>query len=151
VKMVNPTAIIVEAGSPITVEDEASIKGKRVLVVEDGPTLTHGEMSYGAGAVAAKQYGAAEIIDPVPYGVGSIKETFEKYRHIKNFLPAMGYTDEQIKDLQDTIDNTPADVVVSGTPIDLNRVLKANKPIVRVFYRLEELSEPDLEEVLAKY
>ena len=124
---------------------------KTVLVVEDGPTLTHGEMTYGAGAVAAKQYGAAKIVDPVPYGIGTIKETFEKYPHIKNFLPAMGYSDQQIHDLKRTIDMTPCDVVVGGTPIDLNRVLTVNKPIVRVFYKLEELTEPDLEDVLAKF
>jgi predicted GTPase len=151
VERVNPNATVIEAASPVTIKDEESIKGKTVLVVEDGPTLTHGEMTYGAGAVAAKQYGAAKIVDPVPYGVGTIKETFEKFPHIKNFLPAMGYSDEQIADLQQTINDTPADVVVGGTPIDLNRVLKVNKPIVRVFYRLQELTEPDLEEVLKKF
>jgi len=151
VESVNPKAIVIEAASPVTVDDEEIIKGKSVLVVEDGPTLTHGEMTYGAGAVAAKQYGAAKTIDPVPYGVGTIKETFEKYPHVKNFLPAMGYSDEQIADLQKTINDTPADIVVGGTPIDLNRVLKVNKPIVRVFYKLEELSEPNLEDVLKEY
>jgi len=151
VEMINPNATVIEAASPVTIENEEAIKGKTVLVVEDGPTLTHGEMTYGAGAVAAKQYGAAKIVDPVPYGVGTIKETFEKYPHVKNFLPAMGYSDEQIADLKTTIDNTPADIVVGGTPIDLNRVLEVNKPIVRVFYRLQELTEPDLEEVLKSF
>lgn len=151
VKMVNPNATVIEAASPVTIENEDAIKGKTVLVVEDGPTLTHGGMTYGAGAVAAKQYGAAKIVDPVPYGIGTIKETFEKYPHIKNFLPAMGYSDQQIHDLKRTIDMTPCDIVVAGTPIDLNRVLSVNKPIVRVFYKLEELTEPDLEDVLAKF
>lgn len=151
VKLLNPNAVLIEAASPVTVDKEEAVQGKRVLVVEDGPTLTHGEMTYGAGAVAAKQYGAAEIVDPKPYIVGTIKDTFEKYPHIKNFLPAMGYSDQQIADLQETINNTPADIVLAGTPIDLNRVLKVNKPIIRVFYRLEELTKPDLEDVLKDF
>ena len=150
-KFANPGAIVIKAASPVTIEDENAIRGKKVLVVEDGPTLTHGEMTYGAGMVAAKKYGAGETIDPTPYVVGEIKETFEKYKHVKGFLPAMGYSDQQIEDLKATIDATPCDIVLAGTPIDLKRVLTVNKPIVRVFYSLEEISKPDLEEVLNKF
>ena len=119
--------------------------------MEDGPTLTHGEMTYGAGMVAAKQFGAGETVDPTPYVVGEIKETFEKYTHIKGFLPAMGYSDQQIADLKTSIDATPCDIVLAGTPIDLNRVLSVNKPIVRVYYKLQEISKPDLEDVLKDF
>ncbi|MBA3044872.1 MAG: cyclic 2,3-diphosphoglycerate synthase [Candidatus Thermoplasmatota archaeon] len=152
-KFANPNAIVVKAASPVTIEDENAIRGKKVLIIEDGPTLTHGEMSYGAGMVAAKQYGAGETIDPLPYVVGEIKKTFEKYPHVKGkgFLPAMGYSDQQIADLKATIDATPCDIVLAGTPIDLNRVLSVNKPIVRVFYRLEEISKPDMEDILKDF
>jgi len=152
-KFANPNAIVIKAASPVTIEDENAIRGKKVLIVEDGPTLTHGEMTYGAGMVAAKKYGAGETIDPLPYLVGEIKETFEKYKHVKGkgFLPAMGYSDQQIADLKATIDATPCDIVLAGTPIDLNRVLSVNKPIVRVFYSLEEISKPDLSDVLKDF
>jgi predicted GTPase len=149
----NPEAIVIKAASPLTIENENAIRGKKVLIIEDGPTLTHGEMSYGAGMVAAKQFGAGESVDPLPYIVGEIKKTFEKYPHVKGkkFLPAMGYSDKQIADLKATIDKTPCDIVLAGTPIDLNRVLNVNKPIVRVFYSLEEISKPDLSDVLKKF
>ncbi|MDD4307903.1 MAG: cyclic 2,3-diphosphoglycerate synthase [Thermoplasmata archaeon] len=152
-KFANPEAIVVKAASPVTIDDKDSIRGKKILIIEDGPTLTHGEMSYGAGMVAAKQYGAGEIVDPLPYIVGEIKKTFEKYPHVKGkkFLPAMGYSDKQIADLKATIDATPCDIVLAGTPIDLNRVLTVNKPIVRVYYELEEISKPDLKDVLKKF
>jgi len=149
----NPGAIVVKAASPVTIENENAIRGKKVLIVEDGPTLTHGEMTYGAGMVAAKQYGAGETVDPLPYIVGEIKKTFDKYPHVKGkgFLPAMGYSDKQIADLKATIDRTPCDIVLAGTPIDLNRVLSVNKPIVRVFYNLEEISKPGLAEILKDF
>ena len=144
----NPDATIVEAASPITVEAPKEIRGKRVLVIEDGPTLTHGEMAYGAGVVAARRFGAAEIIDPRPYAVGSILGTFEKYPSIGALLPAMGYGDEQIKDLQETIANTPADLVIVGTPIDLRRVVDIQQPSQRVGYELQEIGKPTLDEIL---
>jgi predicted GTPase len=127
------------------------IQGKRVLVIEDGPTLTHGEMDIGAGWVAAQKYGAAEIIDPRPYAVGSIKETFEKFDHLSEILPAMGYGDEQVKELEKTINAAEADVVVIGTPIDLTRVVKINKPTVRVRYDLQEIGKPTLDDVLRDF
>jgi len=147
----NPDAKVVTAASPLTVADPAAIKGKSVLVIEDGPTVTHGEMKFGAGFIAAQKAGAKKIVDPRPFAVNSIKETFGKYRHLENVLPAMGYGSDQTKDLQDTINAAQCDVVVSGTPIDLNRVLKANKPIIRVTYELQVLGEPKLEELLAKF
>jgi predicted GTPase len=148
---VNPKAIMIEAASPVFVENTDMIRGKRVLVIEDGPTLTHGEMTYGAGYVAAKKYGAAEIVDPHPYAVGSIKATFEKYTQKMSILPAMGYSDEQIEDLRQTIEATPCDVVVMGTPIDLLRVLKLSKPSVRVTYELQEIGTPTIADVLKKF
>jgi predicted GTPase len=151
VKELNPEAMIMDAASPIIVEDPDAIRGKRVLVVEDGPTLTHGEMRYGAGYLAAKQVGAGDIIDPRPFAVGSIKNTFDKYDHLENILPAMGYGDDQVKELEQTINQAEADVVVSGTPIDLRRVLNSTKPIVRVKYDLEEIGKPDMEEVLQTF
>ena len=151
VKFANPDAIVVKAASPVSIDDVDAIRGKKVLVVEDGPTLTHGEMTYGAGMVAAKQFGAGETVDPTPYVVGEIKDTFEKFTHIKGFLPAMGYSDQQIADLKTSIDATPCDIVLAGTPIDLNRVLTVNKPIVRVYYKLQELSKPDMEDVLKDF
>jgi len=151
VKELNPKAKIITAASPVTVDDPKAIKGKTVLVIEDGPTVTHGGMKFGAGLIAAKKAGAKKIIDPRPYAVNSIKETFEKYNHLENVLPAMGYGELQIKDLQQTINAAKCDVVVSGTPIDLNRVLKANKPIIRVRYELQVLGQPSLEEVLKKF
>lgn len=153
VEFANPKATVVMAASPVSIKDPDAIRGKKVLVIEDGPTLTHGEMSYGAGMVAAKEFGAGEIVDPLPYVVGEIKKTFEKYTHMKGkgFLPAMGYSDQQIADLKATIDATPCDIVLAGTPIDLNRVLSVNKPIVRVFYKLEEIGKPDMEDVLKDF
>jgi predicted GTPase len=148
VRQVNPGAQIVEAASPIFVDDPGAISGKRVLVVEDGPTLTHGEMAYGAGAVAARRYGAAEIIDPRPYAVGSIAETFAKYPTTGPVLPAMGYGEEQIHELEETINATPADLVIIGTPIDLRRVVKMKLPADRVRYELQVIGQPTLEEIL---
>ncbi|MFC1639611.1 cyclic 2,3-diphosphoglycerate synthase [Gemmatimonadota bacterium] len=144
----NPTATIVEAASPLFVEDGSQIQGKRVLVVEDGPTLTHGEMAYGAAWVAARKYGAAEIIDPRPYAVGSIKDTFEKYPTTGDVLPAMGYGEEQTRELAETIDKVPADLVLIGSPIDLRRLIEIKKPAQRVRYELQEIGEPTLESIL---
>jgi predicted GTPase len=151
VKSVNPDAVVIEAASPISVTEPESIRGKKVLVVEDGPTLTHGEMEYGAGMIAAERFGAAEIVDPKPKAVGSIKKAFKKYPHIKNLLPAMGYGDKQVKDLEDTINAIDCDAVVSATPIDLGRLLNVNKPIIRVSYELDEIGKPDLEDVLKDF
>lgn len=147
---VNPKAVVIEAASPVFVKDPDLIRGKRVLVVEDGPTLTHGEMTYGAGYVAAMKYGAAAIIDPHPYAVGSIKATYEKYTQKMSILPAMGYSDEQIEDLRQTIEATPCDTVIMGTPIDLLRVMKLTKPSVRVTYELQEIGTPTVADVLKK-
>lgn len=144
----NPDAVVVEAASPITVDKPELIRGKKVLVVEDGPTLTHGEMEYGAGVVAASRYGASELVDPRPYTVKSITETFEKYPGIGVLLPAMGYGDKQVKDLETTINRTKCDLVIVATPIDLTRILKIRKPAVRVFYNLQEIGTPDLKMVL---
>ncbi len=145
---VNPEAIMIEAASPILVPDPGAIRGKRVLVIEDGPTLTHGEMKYGAGIVAARRFGAAEIIDPRPYTVGTITETFQKYPEIGTLLPAMGYSDEQIADLEETIRRVPCDLVISATPIDLTRVAKIYHPVQRVRYELQVIGQPTLEDVL---
>jgi predicted GTPase len=144
----NPGATVVEAASPIFVEDPNAIRGKRVLVVEDGPTLTHGEMSYGAGVVAARRFGAAEIVDPRPYAVGSILETYEKYPTTGDVLPAMGYGQEQVGELEQTIDNTPCDLVIVATPIDLRRVVTIGKPSQRVRYEMQEVGRPNLADVL---
>ncbi|NCF65684.1 MAG: GTPase [Chloroflexi bacterium] len=148
IRQVNPGATIVKAASPIFVSDPAAIRGKRVLVVEDGPTLTHGEMAYGAGVVAADYFDAAEIVDPRPYAVRSISATYEKYPTTGTVLPAMGYGDEQIADLQETINNTPADVVLVATPIDLARIVDIQKPNQRVRYELQEIGRPTLTELL---
>jgi len=145
---VNPDAVIVEAGSPITLADPEPIRNRKVLVIEDGPTLTHGGMAYGAGALAAERFGASEILDPRPYAVGSIKATFKKYPHLGKVLPAMGYGPKQIKELEETINAVPCDVVVSGTPVDLGRILKANKPVAHVRYELDEIGHPNLEDCL---
>ena len=150
-KKVNPQAKIIRANSPTIVKDGGRITGKRVLVIEDGPTLTHGGMKYGAGIVAAKKYGAAEIIDPRPFAVGSIKKTFEKYNHLDNVLPAMGYGDKQTRELAKTIEAIDCDLVVSATPIDITRVIKVSKPILRVGYELEEIGTPTLKDVLKKF
>ncbi|MDD1767741.1 MAG: cyclic 2,3-diphosphoglycerate synthase [Methanomassiliicoccales archaeon] len=148
IKSMNPDATIIEAASPILVDRPDDIRGKRVLVVEDGPTVTHGGMTYGAGTIAAEDYGAEEIIDPRPYAVGSIEEMFRKYPHIGKLLPAMGYGNDQVRELEDTINRADCDVVVSGTPVDLHRVIKVNKPIVRVRYELCEIGHPTLEEII---
>jgi predicted GTPase len=147
---VNPDAVLIEAASPIDVEHPESIWGKRVLVIEDGPTLTHGEMAYGAGTVAAHRFGAAEIIDPRPYAAGSIKETFEKYPTTGAVLPAMGYGAQQLADLEATINSTPADLVIVATPIDLSAVVNIRLPYQRVRYELQEIGRPTLTEVLEK-
>ena len=148
VAAVNPGAVVVEAESPVTADDPAAIAGKKVLCVEDGPTLTHGGMSFGAAVVAAKRAGAAELVDPRPYLVGSLKKTFDDYPHIGPLVPAMGYGDDMVADLEATINATPADVVVAGTPIDLGRLIKADKPVVRVQYELKVVGEPTLEDVI---
>jgi predicted GTPase len=146
---VNPQATIIEAASPIFVEEPEAIRGKNVLVVEDGPTLTHGEMAYGAGTVAAKRFGAAQIIDPRPYAVGSIVETFEKYPQTGPLLPAMGYSQKQIEELGETINNTPCDLVIVATPIDLRRLVEIRHPAQRVRYELQEIGQPTLKDVLS--
>ena len=148
VRQVNPNAIFVDAASPLFVQDISNIANKRVVVVEDGPTLTHGGMSYGAGYIAAIKYGAAEIVSPKPYAVGTIAETYEKYGQVEEVLPAMGYSEQQIKDLEETLNRVPADVIVSGTPINISRLVKVNKPIVRVMYELEEIGKPTLKDVI---
>lgn len=148
IRSVNPKAVIIDGASPITVDNPEVIKGKRVLVVEDGPTLTHGEMEFGAGTVAAMNYGAAELVDPRPWTVKSITSTYEKYPKIGVLLPAMGYGDDQVKDLEDTINATDCDSVVIGTPIDLGRILKINKPSTRVGYDLQEIGGITLETIL---
>jgi predicted GTPase len=144
----NPRAVIIEAASPLFVDDPIAIRGKRVLVIEDGPTLTHGEMAYGAGWVAARRYGAAEIVDPRPFAVGSIKATYEKYPKTGAILPAMGYGDAQVRDLEETIHRADVDMVIIATPIDLTRVLKIKKPFQRVRYELQEIGRPTLEDLL---
>lgn len=144
----NPSATVVEAASPIFVEDPAAIRGKRVLVVEDGPTLTHGEMAYGAGWVAAQRFGASEIVDPRPFAVGTIAQTYAKYPTTGAVLPAMGYGDSQIRELEQTINRAAADIVLIGTPIDLGRILDLNKPAQRIRYELQEIGQPTLGEIL---
>jgi predicted GTPase len=148
IEMVNPDATVLEAASPITAANPEVIRGKKVLVIEDGPTLTHGNMSYGAGTIFAKNFEANEIVDPRPYAVGSISKAYKKYPHLGPLLPALGYGEKQISELKETIDRTPCDVVVIGTPIDLRRVLAINKPTVRVKYELEVLGPVTLEETL---
>lgn len=147
----NPKAQIIEAASTIRVDFPNLIKGKKVLVVEDGPTLTHGEMQIGAGVVAANKYGATELVDPRPYIVGKLKDTFNTYPNIGTLLPAMGYGEIQLKDLEQTINNTVCDTVIIGTPIDLSRIIKINKPCVRVFYDLQEIGEPNLLGILEEF
>jgi predicted GTPase len=149
-RLLNPKAVVIEAASPLFVDDPAAIQGKRVLVIEDGPTLTHGEMAYGAGYVAARRFGAAEIVDPRPFAVRSIAETYKKYPKTGPILPAMGYGDAQTKDLEATIKKADVDLVIIGTPIDLTRVLKLDKPHQRVRYELQEIGQPTLEDILKK-
>ena len=152
IREINPAAVIIEAASPLTLTgDLQSLQGLRVLVVEDGPTLTHGDMTYGAGVVAAMRMGAAELVDPRPWAVGRLAETFASYPEIGTLLPAMGYGAEQIADLERTINAVDCDAVVIGTPIDLTRIVKIAKPTVRVGYELQEIGKPDLAQVLAKF
>ncbi len=148
INQVAPNAIVIDGASPIKVQDPTLIKGKRVLVVEDGPTLTHGEMKIGAGTVAAKKFGASQLVDPRPYTVGKLSETFRIYPSIGTLLPAMGYGEQQLKDLEATINQTDCDSVIIGTPIDLNRIIKIKKPSTRVFYDLQEIGNPNLNEVM---
>jgi len=150
-RRLNPTAQVVTAASEVTLDNPDAVKGKRVLVIEDGPTLTHGEMSFGAGTVAAKKYGAAEIIDPRPFAVGSIKDLFSKYPHIGNLVPAMGYYPEQLKELEETINKSDCDAVIIGTPFNLRRVLKVDKPCSKVTYDLADMGEPTLASIIKKY
>ena len=151
VKLVRPEATVIEAASEITVEDEKLIRGKRIVAVEDGPTVTHGEMKEGAGAIAARRLGAKELIDPRPFAVGSIKATYEKYPHLGRVLPAMGYGEKQIEELEKTIEAIDCDSVVIGTPIDLRRVMTLRKPAVRVKYEVRETTKPTLEDVLRRF
>lgn len=151
IEKVNPNAVVIDGVSPIRVEDPSLIRGKRVLAIEDGPTLTHGEMKIGAAVVAAKKFNAAELVDPRPYLAGSLQGTFSTYPHIGTLLPAMGYSPEQVKDLEETINRTVCDTVIIGTPIDLSRLVKINKPFTRVFYDLEEIGTPKLEDVLSGF
>lgn len=150
IKRVNPKAQIIEAKSTITIDRPELVKGKKVLVIEDGPTVTHGQTPYGAGTVAARNMNA-KIVDPHPYAVGTIKDTFTKYKNVGAFLPTMGYSPEQIKDLENTIKNTPCDTVLSATPIDLNRIMRIGKPLAQVAYELEEITKPNLEEVISDF
>ena len=147
---VNPNAIIIEAASPLTVDDMDIIRGKRVIVVEDGPTVTHGDMPFGAGYVAARK-ASAIIVDPRPFAVGSIKETFEKYTHLENVLPAMGYGEKQMKELEKTINKADVDAIVIGTPIDLGKIINISKPNTRVRYDLQEIGRPNLEDILSEF
>jgi predicted GTPase len=149
-RRLNPDAIQIEAASPLFVEDPEVIRGKRVLVVEDGPTLTHGEMAYGAGYVAARRFGAAEVVDPRPFAVKSIAATYEKYPTTGPILPAMGYGNTQMKELEETINTPDVDMVIIGTPIDLNRIITINKPSQRVRYELQEIGQPTLKDLLMK-
>ncbi|MFO7793261.1 MAG: cyclic 2,3-diphosphoglycerate synthase [Candidatus Saliniplasma sp.] len=151
IKETNPEAEIVRAESPLTVNDPESIKGNKVLIIEDGPTVTHGGMSFGAGKVAAEKFGAGEIVDPRKSAVGTIKDTFEKFTHLTEVLPAMGYGKQQMKDLEETIEKSDCDLVVSGTPIDLNRVIDVSKPLVHVTYELKVQEEGKLEELLKDF
>jgi predicted GTPase len=151
IKSVNPKATVLDAASPITADNPEAVRGKRVLAVEDGPTVTHGGMAYGAAVVFAKKFGAAELVDPRPYSVGSIKDAFRKYPHLGAVLPALGYGEKQVAELKETIDRTPCDLVVIGTPIDLRRVIPINKPTVRVKYELKVLGPISLEQILDEF
>lgn len=151
IRAVAPEAVIVEAASTLEIEDPSVVRGKKVLVVEDGPTLTHGEMKIGAGMVASQKFGAAGFVDPRPYAVGRLQETFEIYPEIGTLLPAMGYGEVQLRDLEATINATECDSVVIGTPIDLGRIIDIQKPHTRVFYNLQEIGSPNFDEILAKF
>jgi predicted GTPase len=145
---VNPKATILEAASPLIVDDPSKIKGKNVIVIEDGPTLTHGEMDIGAGFLAAKMFGASSIVDPKPYAVGSIKDAYEKFPNLDMVVPALGYSEKQLKELEETINNSEADTVIIGTPVDLRRLFTINKQTVKVDYVLQEIGSPNLEDLL---
>jgi predicted GTPase len=151
IRLHNPAATVCEMACRVAVKEPDLIRGKRVLVVEDGPTLTHGEMPYGAGVVAARQWGAAELIDPRPYAVGSIRGTYERYQHLTSLLPAMGYSDMQRHELEETIQRTPCDLVIVATPIDLARTIRIERPNLRVTYAVEELTRPSLADRLADF
>ena len=151
IRQLNPGALVVDAASPIFVEDPSVIRGQRVLAIEDGPTLTHGDMTYGAGVVAAMKHGAASLVDPRPYAVGTIARAFETYPGIGTLLPAMGYGEEQMRDLEATVERTPADIVLIATPIDLRRVIRISKPALRVSYELQEIGHPDLADALKPF
>lgn len=151
VRQLNPAAAIIEAASAIHIDDSSLVKGKSVLVVEDGPTVTHGQMRESVGAIAAHQYGARELVNPRPFAVGSIKKVYEKYPHIGFVLPAMGYGAKQVRELEQTIEKTPCDSVVLGTPIDIRRIMKVTKPAARVRYEMREVSKPSLEETMSKF
>lgn len=151
IRAANPRALIVEAASPVTTDRPDLITGRRALVIEDGPTLTHGEMRFGAGTVIARKCGAREIVDPRPFAVGSIADTYTAYPSIGPVLPAMGYGDQQVRDLEATIDRVPCDVVIVGTPVDLARRVPIRKPVVRARYELQEIGQPDLEQVLREF
>lgn len=151
IKFASPNSTIIKAESTITVDNPEIIAGKRVLIVEDGPTLTHGEMKIGAGSVAAERLGVKEIVDPRPFAAGTLVETFSQHSHIGNVLPAMGYGEQQLKDLEETINKTDCDAVIIGTPMDLSRVISINKPFTRVHYELDEVSTPNLKEVLESF
>jgi predicted GTPase len=149
IKETNPEAVIIEAASPITVDKLELIRGRRVLIIEDGPTLTHGGMSYGAGTIAAKKLGA-EIVNPRPYAIGSIKKAYKQYPHLGKVLPALGYKPDQLRDLEKTINSTPCDAVILGTPANIEILLKLNKPTVQAKYELKEIGSPNLEEILSQ-
>jgi len=150
VRQLNPDAPIVETASSVSVNDPKLIEGKRVLVVEDGPTVTHGDMAYGAGMMASRKFGARQLVDPKPLAIGSIKETFQKYPHLESVLPAMGYGEKQISELRQTIAKADCDTIVVATPIDITRIMKLDKPTVRVRYEIEERSKPTLEEIVSQ-
>jgi predicted GTPase len=147
----NPKARVVEAACEVSIPDPEILRGKRVLVIEDGPTLTHGGMAYGAGIVCARDCGVEEIVDPRPFAIGSIRSTFEKFPHLSTVLPAMGYSEKQRRELEETIERVPCDVVVVATPIDLSRIIHINKPSVRVKYEMEEITHPNLSEILDQF
>ena len=151
VKSINPSALVLDAASPITVDEPELVKNKRVLVIEDGPTVTHGNMPFGAATIAAEKFGAKEIVDPKPYAVGSIKETYEQYPHLGRVLPAVGYSEKQIAELKGTIDATPCDVILVGTPVDLRRIMRLDKPVARVKYDLQVLGPICLEEIVDNF
>ena len=148
---VNPDALVIDAVSPTFVDKPELIRGKRVLVIEEGPTVTHGEVKYSYGSLTAQKYGATELVDPKPYAVGKLKETFDKYPNLGPILPSMGYSAQQVKDLETTIEKTPADLVVIATPIDINRIIKINKPTVKIGYELQEIGSPNLKEVIGDF